>query len=195
MKKLKKVVPYIIIRNCDNTPGCPVIEACPKRLFYYDFKLKKLLLENLDDCIGCGICEVECEHEAVELIEIANNKRIDELKDMDENYILEKSKNLINNYGGVLPKKIDNEKYKKITQKEISKNLNGLIFVYGKWQDESYIGYSILEELEDKFENIYLLNAEEFGKDSVEELPGFWIVKNGVIEGKYNINNIFYVVG
>lgn len=38
--------PYIILNKCDNTPGCPVIEACPQDIFHYDYNVKKLLLND-----------------------------------------------------------------------------------------------------------------------------------------------------
>src|SRR6056297_1805904 len=87
--------PYIILNNCDNTPGCPVIEACPQDIFHYDFEVNKLLL-NDNKCLECSLCVIECEHEAVELL---TNEKIRDKKYKEEQYGMALADRLKEHYG------------------------------------------------------------------------------------------------
>lgn len=43
--------------KCDAEGSC--IKKCPKKIFKFD-KKRKIILENVEDCIFCGICEEVC---------------------------------------------------------------------------------------------------------------------------------------
>lgn len=186
--------PYIILNNCDNTPGCPVINACPKDIFYYDYDVKKLLL-NDNKCLECGLCVVECEHEAVCLInpeETINKKS-------EEEYGLALAHRLKNHYG-IEPSSIINDKKIKEIEKpdDIMEEENALLYVYGRWLGESYIGYSFLQEIKEELEkeideiNFYKIHYTKLEK-KLAGLPAFLTIKNGEIINEYiGIKNPLY---
>ncbi len=185
--------PYIILNNCDNTPGCPVINACPKDIFYFDYDVKKLLLNN-NNCLECGLCVVECEHEAVSLInveETRNNKN-------EEEYGLALAHRLKNHYGIEPSSIINDKKIKEIEQLDDIIEENVLLYVYGRWLGESYIGYSFLKEIKDELEkelndiNFYKIHYPKL-KRNLSGLPAFLTIKNGEIINKYiGIKNPLY---
>jgi len=185
--------PYIILNNCDNTPGCPVINACPKDIFYFDYDVKKLLLNN-NNCLECGLCVVECEHEAVSLInveETTNNKN-------EEEYGLALAHRLKNHYGIEPSSIINDKKIKEIEQLDDIIEENVLLYVYGRWLGESYIGYSFLKEIKDELEkelndiNFYKIHYPKL-KRNLSGLPAFLTFKNGEIINKYiGIKNPLY---
>jgi len=185
--------PYIILNNCDNTPGCPVINACPKDIFYFDYDVKKLLLNN-NNCLECGLCVVECEHEAVSLInveETTNNKN-------EEEYGLALAHRLKNHYGIEPSSIINDKKIKEIEQLDDIIEENVLLYVYGRWLGESYIGYSFLKEIKDELEkelndiNFYKIHYPKL-KRNLSGLPAFLTIKNGEIINKYiGIKNPLY---
>src|SRR6056297_2011907 len=131
--------PYIILNNCDNTPGCPVIEACPKDIFYYDYDIKKLLL-NENKCIECGICVRECEHDAVRLIDSKSDKKKEE-----DQYGMALANRIKDHYGIEPISIVNNNQIKEVN--EFKSDNNVLLFIYGSWLAESYIGYSFLIEM------------------------------------------------
>lgn len=101
--------PYIILNKCDNTPGCPIIQVCPKDIFYYDYDVGKILL-NENICLEYGFCVTECEHETVSLIspeEKANNKS-------EEEYGLALAHRLKSHYGIEPSQTINDKKIKDI---------------------------------------------------------------------------------
>ena len=185
--------PYIILNNCDNTPGCPVINACPKDIFYFEYDVKKLLLNN-NNCLECGLCVVECEHEAVSLInveETRNNKN-------EEEYGLALAHRLKNHYGIEPSSIINDKKIKEIEQLDDIIEENVLLYVYGRWLGESYIGYSFLKEIKDELEkelndiNFYKIHYPKL-KRNLSGLPAFLTIKNGEIINKYiGIKNPLY---
>ena len=185
--------PYIILNKCDNTPGCPVINVCPKDIFYYDYDVKKLLLNN-NNCLECGLCVVECEHEAVSLInveETTNNKN-------EEEYGLALAHRLKNHYGIEPSSIINDKKIKEIEQLDDIIEENVLLYVYGRWLGESYIGYSFLKEIKDELEkelndiNFYKIHYPKL-EMSLSGLPAFLTFKNGEIINKYiGIKNPLY---
>ena len=185
--------PYIILNNCDNTPGCPVINACPKDIFYFEYDVKKLLLNN-NNCLECGLCVVECEHEAVSLInveETTNNKN-------EEEYGLALAHRLKNHYGIEPSSIINDKKIKEIEQLDDIIEENVLLYVYGRWLGESYIGYSFLKEIKDELEkelndiNFYKIHYPKL-KRNLSGLPAFLTIKNGEIINKYiGIKNPLY---
>src|SRR6056297_3360423 len=177
--------PYIILNKCDNTPGCPVINVCPKDIFYYDYDVKKLLL-NDNECLVCGLCVVECEHEAVSLINVekkTNNKN-------EEEYGLALAHKLKNHYGIEPSSIINDKKIKEIEQLDDIIEENVLLYVYGRWLGESYIGYSFLKEIKDELEkelndiNFYKIHYPKL-KRNLSGLPAFLTIKNGEIINKY----------
>ena len=186
--------PYIILNKCDNTPGCPVINVCPNDIFYYDYDVKKLLL-NDNKCLECGLCVVECEHEAVSLInpeEKTNNKS-------EEEYGLALAHRLKNHYG-IEPSSIINDtNIKEIENlKDIKEQKNVLLYVYGRWLGESYIGYSFFKEIKDEIEKeideikFYKIHYTKL-EMNLSGLPAFLIIKNGDIINKYiGIKNPLY---
>lgn len=185
--------PYIILNNCDNTPGCPVIEACPKDIFYYDYDINKLLL-NDNNCIECGICVQECEHDAVRLIDDNLNKEQDE-----DQYGMALA-DRIKNHFGIEPISIVNDSQVKeiftFNKKDYSGNV--LLYVYGSWLAESYIGYSFLIDMLSELKNeinsleVYKINIRNLDI-KLSGLPAYLTIKNGEIVNKYiGIKNPMY---
>lgn len=182
--------PYIILNNCDNTPGCPVIEACPKDIFYYDYDIKKLLL-NENKCIECGICVRECEHDAVRLIDSNLDKKQEE-----DQYGMALA-NRIKDHYGIEPVSIANNNQIKEVD-EFKNDNNILLFVYGSWLAESYIGYSflieMLSELKEEIEELEVYKIDLRNVDiELSGLPAYVTIQNGKVINKYiGIKNPMY---
>jgi len=182
--------PYIILNNCDNTPGCPVIEACPKDIFYYDYDIKKLLL-NENKCIECGICVRECEHDAVRLIDSNLDKKQEE-----DQYGMALA-NRIKDHYGIEPVSIANNNQIKEVD-EFKNDNNILLFVYGSWLAESYIGYSflieMLSELKEEIEALEVYKIDLRNVDiELSGLPAYVTIQNGKVINKYiGIKNPMY---
>jgi NAD-dependent dihydropyrimidine dehydrogenase PreA subunit len=183
--------PYIILNNCDNTPGCPVIEACPKDIFYYDYDIKKLLL-NENKCIECGICVRECEHDAVRLIDSKINKEQEE-----DQYGMALA-NRIKDHYGIEPISIANNNQIKEIHEFKNDNNNILLFVYGSWLAESYIGYAflieMLSELKEEIKELEVYKIDVRNIDiELSGLPAYVTIRNGKIINKYiGIKNPMY---
>lgn len=193
---MRLMKPYIILNRCDNTPGCPVIEACPKNLFYFDYDVKKLLL-NENKCSECGLCVLECEHEAVSLI----NRKGKLTNKSEEEYGIALAHRLKRHYGIEPSQIINDKKIKKIEKlKDIKEEKKVLLYVYGRWLGESYIGYSFLQEIKENLEieiddiSFYKIHYPKL-KMKFTELPAFLTIKEGKIINKYTgIKNPTYFI-
>jgi NAD-dependent dihydropyrimidine dehydrogenase PreA subunit len=187
--------PYIILNNCDNTPGCPVIEACPKDIFYYDYNIKKLLL-NANKCLDCGICVHECEHNAVRLID--SNLKPKKKEDEDQYGMVLADR--IKEHFGIEPISIVNNNQIKEIFDYYKKDFNGniLLYVYGSWLAESYIGYSflidMLSELKNEIDNLEVFKIDIRNIDiELSGLPAYLTISNGKVVNKYiGIKNPMY---
>lgn len=186
--------PYIILNNCDNTPGCPVIPACPNDIFYYDYDIDKLLL-NDNKCIECGICVRECEHDAVRLFDSKIKK--DQEEDQYGMVLAER----IKDHYGIEPISIkNNNDVKEIFEFNKNSSNNILLFVYGSWLAESYIGYSflieMLSELKEEINDleVYKIDVRNINID-ISGLPAYITISNGKVINKYNgIKNPMYFI-
>lgn len=191
--------PYIKLDACDNTPGCPVINACPGRVFHYNYNLKKLLV-NDNDCTGCQLCVYECEYDAVIMVE---EKEIDELHLSEEKYGLARARLIAGQYG-IEPQEISKDKdivkikqFGELNEKELS-----LVYVYGTWLAESYIGYSFFKEMVAEIKEevsqvkIVKMDVEDYNSKVYGELTGLpaYIIhgKGEVLEKYYGIKNPMY---
>jgi NAD-dependent dihydropyrimidine dehydrogenase PreA subunit len=189
--------PYIILNACDNTPGCPVIEACPQDIFHYNFNIKKLLL-NQNQCLECGLCVSECEHDAVQLLE---PDQIENKREQEDRYGMALAERIKDHYG-IDPTSILNDKQIEEIEDigEISDDTNILLYVYGIWQPESYIGYSffkeISQEIRNEVNNLKTLKIEfrNIGRE-ITELPAIIIIKDSKVQNTYaGIKNPMYLV-
>jgi len=190
--------PYIILNKCDNTPGCPVIEACPQDIFHYDYNVKKLLL-NDNKCLECSLCVTECDHDAVRMYE---PEIIKEKRKQEDQYGMALAERIKDHYN-IEPTSIYNDE--QITAikdfEKIKKYKNVLLYVYGNWQAESYIGYSffkeIIRELEEEIDNFkgFKISYKELDEIEITELPSHLIIKDGKVKNKYSgIKNPMYFV-
>ncbi len=189
--------PYIILNACDNTPGCPVIEICPQDIFHYDFNIKKLLL-NQNQCLECGLCVTECEHDAVELLE---PEQIENKREQEDRYGMALAERIKDHYG-IDPTSILNdnqiEEIKDID--EINDETDILLYVYGIWQPESYIGYSFFKEISQEIKNevdnlnTYKIEFRNITRE-ITELPAIIIIKDNKVKNTYTgIKNPMYLV-
>ncbi len=190
--------PYIILNNCDNTPGCPVIEACPQDIFHYDYNINKLLL-NDNKCLECSLCVIECEHDAVRLI---NSEKIAEKREQEDQYGMALAERIKDHYG-IDPTSIYNDHQIEEIEKldRIKQYKNVLIYIYGNWQAESYIGYSFLKEmtreLKEELENIKVFKKSYKKIDKIEilDIPSYLVFKKGELKKEYNgIKNPMYFI-
>lgn len=73
-----------------------------------------------------------------------------------------------------------------------------MLYVYGRWLGESYIGYSFLQEIKEELEkevdemNFYKIHYTKLEK-KLSGLPAFLTIKNGEIINEYiGIKNPLY---
>ena len=189
--------PYIILNACDNTPGCPVIESCPQDIFHYNFNIKKLLL-NQNQCLECGLCVTECEHDAVKLIE---PDKIENKREQEDLYGMALAERIKDHYG-IEPTSILNDKQIEEIEDidEISDDNNILLYVYGIWQPESYIGYSFFKEISQEIRNevndlkTFKIEFRNIARE-ITELPAIIIIKDSKVKNTYTgIKNPMYLV-
>ena len=189
--------PYIILNACDNTPGCPVIESCPQDIFHYNFNIKKLLL-NQNQCLECGLCVTECEHDAVKLIE---PDKIENKREQEDLYGMALAERIKDHYG-IDPTSILNDKQIEEIENidEVSDDTNILLYVYGIWQPESYIGYSFFKEISQEIRNevndlkTFKIEFRNIARE-ITELPAIIIIKDSKVKNTYTgIKNPMYLV-
>lgn len=53
---------YVVTEKCIRCKYTDCVEVCPVDCFY---ELNNMLIINPDECIDCGVCEIECPVEAI----------------------------------------------------------------------------------------------------------------------------------
>jgi ferredoxin len=148
--------------------------------------------------LECGLCVSECEHDAVQLLE---PDQIENKREQEDLYGMALAERIKDHYG-IDPTSILNDKQIEEIEDigEISDDTNILLYVYGIWQPESYIGYSffkeISQEIRNEVNNLKTLKIEfrNIGRE-ITELPAIIIIKDSKVQNTYaGIKNPMYLV-